>query len=239
MIAERRRERSATFIDALVARYGLDLHARATPVALRRARLRRAADLPAGDGRGRALPAAARRSWSTSVWPRTAWPVRRCCCASPAARTAARDPTSPRSRSSARRRVATTCTSAATARGSASTRCTARTSTSRRSSRRWTALFARYAAERAAGEALRRLRLARGPGRGAGGMSRGGVARMRALRMGSGPGNARAGRHGRGQQRPRAHERRGARRAGRWRTCRARTRCRRASARRRPCRCTW
>ena len=48
---------------------------------------------------------------------RTAWRASRWCCASPAARTAARGRTSRRSRWSARRRVATTCSSAATARG--------------------------------------------------------------------------------------------------------------------------
>ena len=54
------------FIDALVVRYGLDLHDARDAVASRRARLRRAADLRARDGRGRALPAAASSSWSRS-----------------------------------------------------------------------------------------------------------------------------------------------------------------------------
>ena len=107
--------RRRAFIDALVVRYGLDAHARATPV--RRDALACVA-LPtcalAMAEAERYLPrlrAAGRRAARGA----RACAASRSRCASPAARTAARGRTSPRSRWSARRPAATTCTSAATA----------------------------------------------------------------------------------------------------------------------------
>ena len=87
---------------------------------------------------------------SRSAWQRTACRRRPCCCASPAARTAARARTWPRSAWSARPRDATTCTWAATPRASGSTCCTGRIWTRRRSSRCWTACSRSTPRERAA-----------------------------------------------------------------------------------------
>ncbi len=80
----------------------------------RRACVRGAADLSAGDGGGGALPARVRPAGRAAAGGTRPAAICRWCCASPAVRTAARVRTSPKSRSWARRRAATTCTSVAT-----------------------------------------------------------------------------------------------------------------------------
>ena len=99
-------------IDALVAGTG-STHIESRRARARIARLCRAADLPARDGRGRALSACGDRI--EALMEKHGLAGEPLLIRVTAAPTAARGHTSPRSRSSARRRAATTCISAAPA----------------------------------------------------------------------------------------------------------------------------
>ena len=122
---------------------------------------------------------------------------------------------------SARRRAATTCTSAATGAASGSTCCTCENVDEPTILAALDAAFARFAAERAAGGALRRLRVARGPRRR---RQRAREAQHEGAGLGPGRRGARAGAARRGQRRARAHATPPSGSAGRSSTCRAGTR---------------
>ncbi len=194
-------------VTASTARAG---HARCA----RRARVRRAADLRAGDGRGRALPAAA-----LAAGRRTSRRERPGRCAAGAAH----------HRLPERLRATVPRGGRAGRQGARALQPVLRRRRQGPAPQRAAPRERRRAHDRrGTRRCVRALRQGTHGGRSASAISPGARAwsgRRRheprrsgtheSARVGSGPGNARAGRHGRGERRPRAHERRGARALGR------------------------